>query len=415
MVTATPGTAISWAAVLALAGCGDNLSDEPLQLRPADTLVVVAHFDDDIIFMQPALHAALESGSLTTVYVSSGDAIHGRLRAAHTFNAARIAYASVTGSSDWNCGHLSLNGAPIHVCQLRGQGISMIGLDTADGGLEGNLPDSPLHLIEGVIPDLPILGGPGGSATPDTIIESLEAIIAATQPRQIHALDLAATHGRDHSGHLLSSSFAFWAAARARYDGPIRWHRGYNVEPEPVTLDGADYQTVVPMLGHFDACYVGCAPCGTPCSRPDEMHDVWLQRQYSSTRAPLDAQGTLALDGSGACAALTAAGDVTLGECSAAATVHLDPRGHLAIGDSCLASSPGNDGPVVLAPCRDTPEQYWLVDSDGLVWNGRPPAAAPDMAYDHVRCLDAGATPDAPLTAPICGAHLGPHWRLVAR
>jgi hypothetical protein len=247
----------------------------------------------------------------------------------------------------------------------------------------------------------------------DSIVDSLFQILTATQPAEIHALDLAATHGRDHSGHLFSSAFALWAAARVRYDGPIRWHRGYNVVSEAITLDDADYQLVRPMLGYFDACYFGTGRCGSTFDVLDPSHDGWLRRPYSSDRGPLELQGTLALDGAsvGACV-VVAAGKPTLGDCAAAATVHLDPGGHLTIDGACLASPPGNDDPVVLAPCQDSPSQYWLADTERMVWNGRPPVGVPDMDYDHVRCLDAGAAPGAPLTAPICGEHRQPRWRV---
>jgi hypothetical protein len=106
---------------------------------------------------------------------------------------------------------------------------------------------------------------------------------------------------------------------------------------------------------------------------------------------------------------------VVLGDCAAATVVPLAARGHLVVGSGgCLASAPGNDQPVVVTRCRDgSAEQYWVADSDGFVWNGRPPEAVPGMDYDHVRCLAAGATADAPLGAPLCGDHLRPHWRFV--
>jgi hypothetical protein len=414
VVFSKSGTAIGWVtAVLCLVSCGNDRSDTR-QLVPADTLIIVAHLDDDMIFMQPMLRDAIESGSVTTVYVSSGDSVHGRYRSARTFRATKTAYASVAGSADWDCKYLSMGASPVHLCQLHDQQVSMIGLDTADGGMRGQNLHSPLHLIEGVTSHIPILGRFGGYATVDWIIQSLLDIITETQPRQIHTLDLAATHGFDHSGHLFSASFAFWAAARARYDGPIYWHRGYNVQDEPVTLGDADYQPAKSMLGYFEACYHHCGKCGTSCPTLDLMHDTWLQRQYSSLRSPIAASGALAFEGSGACVSVTAAHQVVLGDCASAAAVHLDARGHLAIGHACLASSPHNDGPVVLEACEDTPAQYWLVDSDGFVWNGQLPEAVPGMDYDHVRCLDAGATPDAPLTAPICGEHLQPHWRFIS-
>src|SRR5262249_18640614 len=154
------------------------------------------------------------------------------------------------------------------------------------------------------------------------------------------------------------------------------------------------------MLGYFEACYFHCGPCGTSCPTLNPDHDTWLRRQYSSTRSPIEAQGTLALDGSGGCATVTAANEVVLGDCAGAAPVRLDARGHLLLGGACLTASLYNDGAVTLEGCHDAPTQYWLVDSDGFVWNGQPPHAVPDMEYDHVRCLDAGDGPGTPLTAP---------------
>lgn len=400
---------------LAAASCGDN--DVPAvgpPLAPADTLIIIAHLDDDMIFMQPELHAAIASGSVTTVYVSSGDPVHGNDRSEHTFEAAMRAYASVAGSSDWDCGYLPVADSPVHHCRLRDRPVSMIGLDTADGALDGHFTDSPLHLVEGYVSTIPILGPIGGQASVDSIVASLSEIIAATQPSQIHALDLASTHGHDHSGHMFSSAFALWAAARARYPGPIRWHRGYNVEGEAITLGDADYQTVKPMLGYFEACYFGCAPCGTSCQTLDVDHDAWLRRQYASTRSPIDAMGALAADGSGRCLSVNALGAVVLGDCQAAAPVHLDPGGHLAIGDACLATLPDNGDPLALEPCQDAPSQYWVVDSDGMVWNGRPPVGVPGMDFDHVRCLAPVAGSGAAIAAPICGQHLQPHWHFTA-
>jgi len=410
----------SLSAGLAALGCGDNLPGPGVgpELQPAQTLIVIAHFDDDMIFMQPELLAAVTAGSVTTVYVSSGDPVHGDTRAEHSFEAAMTAYASVAGSSDWDCGYLSFAGSPVHHCRLHGQQISLVGLDTADGGLPGDFPDSPLHLVEGRVPSIPILGPIGGRATVDSIVSSLAEILVATQPAQIHALDLAATHDRDHSGHLFSSAFAFWAAAQVGYAGPIRWHRGYNVEPEMPTLSDADYQAVKPMIGYFEACYFGCGPCGTSCTKLDEDHDTWLRRQYSSTRSPIEAQGALALalaDSGGGCVSLTPDRQLVLGDCASAAPIRLDPNGHLVLGDACLASPAGNYEPLALEPCQATPSQYWVVDSEGMLWNGRPPGPIPVMDYDHVRCLDAAGAPGARLIAPICGNHLRPRWRFIAR
>jgi hypothetical protein len=412
LVRRSPARCALWA--LAIAACGDNFPaslDGPA-LGPAATLFVSAHFDDDLIFMQPELVAALAAGPVTTVYVISGDPKYGLGRTDRNFGFARIAYSG-GGAPDWDCGYILIAGSPAHHCRLNhlsDRPISLIGLDIPDGGPDGLYDVSPLNLVEGDMTEVPILGWAQGTATKDSIIASLAELITVTGPADIHALDLAATHGGDHSSHLFSSAFAFWAAARVGYAGRIHWHRGYNVGEEPITLEGGDYEAAKQMLGFFDACYFGCGPCGTSCLH--QPHDNWLKRQYSSTRAPLEATGTLALEGDRAQCLSSAGGRLVLADCAGAAPVRLDAAGHLTVGGACIASARGAADPVVLEPCSNSPAQYWVSDSEGHVWNGSPPEPAADMAFDHIRCLSAEPAPGAIVTAPICGSRLSPAWQI---
>lgn len=409
-----PAHCALWA--LAIAACGDNFPaslDGP-PLAPAASLFVSAHFDDDLIFMQPELVAALEAGPVTTVYVISGDPKYGLQRTDRNFGFARLAYTGSMDPSIWDCGYLLVAGSPAHHCRLRDGDLSLIGLDIPDGGPQGLYDVSPLNLVEGNIAEVPILGWAQGTATRDSIIDSLAELITETAPAEIHALDLAATHGDDHSSHLFSSAFAFWAAARAGYAGPIEWHRGYNVGEQPITLEGEDYEAAKVMIGYFDACYFDCGPCGAPCEKLHPSHDDYMKRQYSSTRSPLAATGTLALEGDPALCLSAAGGRLVLAGCAGAAPVRLDATGHLTVAGACVASAPGAAEPVVLEPCSNSPAQYWASDSDGHVWNGRPPEPAADMAFDHVRCLSAEPAPGAMVAAPICGSRLSPAWQLVS-
>jgi hypothetical protein len=404
----------SLVAALGLAACGEVLPPpEGLPLPAADTLFVVAHFDDDLIFMQPDVIAALEAGSVTTVYVTSGDPVYGNGRRARNLGAAQIAYASVLGSEAIDCGYVRVNGAAVEHCRWTDRPMSMISIDIPDGGIPGEYDDSPLHLVEQKVTSVPVMGPAGGRLTLDGVIGSLAELITMTRPREIHALDLGAKYGYDHSSHVFSSAFTFWGAARAGYAEAIRWHRGYNVDGTPITLTGDDLDASSTMLAYFDACYFACAPCGTPCAAPIKSHADWLARQYSHARSPIDALDTLALAAAdGLCAVASGAGaGLVLGDCAAAPRLGLAATGHLRLGDACVASAPGNDDPVVLAPCADDPAQYWLADSDGQLWNGRPPQPVANMAYDHVRCLNAEPMAGAVVGAPICGEHLTTRWR----
>jgi hypothetical protein len=376
-------------ALVCLVACGDNTPAIGPPLAQADTLLVAAHTDDDEIFMQPELVRALQSGgSLTTLFVTTGDPIYGDAHALSLFDSALVAYGAIAGSQDWDCGYLTIADAPIHHCRLRDRPVSLIGLDLPDGGIAGTGPVSLLDLVDGSDADVPIIGAMGGRATTASIIAELAAIITVTVPLEIHALELAGTHGYDHSSHMFSSAFTWWAAATLGYPGPITWHRGYNVETEAVTLDGVDHADPVKMVGYYEACADKCGPCGDSCATVSSAHDTWLSRQYAVTRVPT-ATGTL--------------GDGTscFGDCS---TFTLEAGGHLTANGQCLGSTA--DGGTAFVPCAADPAQAWVLDSEGSLWNGAMPAAAGDMTFDHVRCLTMTGT-------PVCGAHLQAHWQFI--
>jgi hypothetical protein len=133
-----------------------------------------------------------------------------------------------------------------------------------------------------------------------------------------------------------------------------------------------------------------------------------MRRQYSYDRVVPGGDVTLTSADGAACAQVTLGGELALGDCAEATPMRLTSSGQLVARDLCAASK--RDGSVELAPCAAAPEQYWLFDSEGHLWNGAPPDAMAGMDYDHVRCL----APDASAAiAPTCGADLQPAWRLV--
>lgn len=394
---------------LATAACGDNLPGIGSPLAPASSLFIVAHLDDDMIFMQPEIATALVHGSTTTVYVLSGDPVRGREHAEHTFEAAMTAYEHVTGSSDWDCGYADVTGLPVHHCRLRDRPVSMLGLDVPDGGRRGERANSLLDLVENTVPSLPILGPFDGRVTVASLVAELADIIAVTAPNELHTLDVSASHGNDHPGHLMTASFALWAAASAGYPGTIVSHRGYNVANEPANLSDDDYALVKPMLGFFEACYRGCAPCGTECATLVPSHEYWLRRQYASMASPVAVTSRLENeDAPGMCLALTGGTSIGLADCATAAPLRLDDDRHLRTAGLCAVSASDNDDAITLAPCADDPAQYWLLDDEGFLANGRPPVGITDMYFDHVRCLFAGRGTLA--GAPVCGSRLRPRW-----
>jgi hypothetical protein len=155
------------------------------------------------------------------------------------------------------------------------------------------------------------------------------------------------------------------------------------------------------MLGNYEACADHCGPCGTPCPSLTAAHEVWVARQYSTERVRA-ATGRLA--GGNAIGNPCLDASFLLADCTTAPAFELEPTGALRMGDQCVTSAA--TGELTLAPCGGGPAQYWVLDSEGALWNGLPPQTAPDMTYDHVRCL-------AEQHTTTCGASLQVHWAIM--
>jgi hypothetical protein len=374
--------------------CGDNTHPVGVPLAHSDTLYLAAHEDDEMIFMQAELVHRLDNGaSSTTVYATTAGPDG---RGPGIFDAAKVAYGEIVGSQAWDCGPISLGTITVEHCRLRDRPISLLDFGLPDGGTSGDRTESLLHLIDGTVPQL--AAADAGTVTSDSVVDVFADLLEATTPTTIETLELAGSHGRDNSSHMFVASIGLWAAARIGFDGPVTWHRGYNVDVEDPTLGGNGLSDARTMLGYYEACAdYHCGACGTACPSVLAAHETWLERQYATVRMP-GGRGRLAL-GEGCLDA-----SLSLGDCATAPVFELAANGALRTGDSCVTSSATNV--VMLVPCTGAPEQYWSLDSDGMLWNGRPPQRAPDMTLDHVRCLTAQG-------AVTCGASLQARWTIL--
>jgi hypothetical protein len=382
-----------WLCFVVLLGCGDNVDPSGPPLQHADTLFLAAHPDDDMIFMEPELQAALARNAATTTIYATTSGPRGPEH--HLFEAAKVAYGAAAGSEDWACGEIAIGTIQAKHCRLRDRPVSLVDLGLPDGGIPGDKLNSLLHLVDGTVTALP--GYYGGGITQNTVVDVFTALLVATTPTSVQTLELAGSHGRDHSSHMFVGTIGLWAAARIGYAGPLMWNRGYNVGEHESTLAGDELAQARTLLGYFEACAYACGPCGASCSSLTESHEMWIARQYSVERS-LSATGKLAL------AEQCLDASLQLGDCASGATFALEPTGALRTGDRCVTS--GSTGELALALCDASPEQYWVLDSEGSLWNGRPVERSADMAYDHVRCLTDGG-------ARTCGATMQAHWRIM--
>jgi LmbE family N-acetylglucosaminyl deacetylase len=369
--------------LLALVACGDNeLPDaEPLPIAPE--LVIVAHQDDDLLFMQPDVLEAVQRGNgVVNVYVTAGNNTKGADYADDRYSGLMSAYAQVTAQHDWFCGWLSIDGHFVEHCRLHGANLSLVFLAYPDGGLDQILPNALLRLWEGTITGADTVAHRVSHYDQSGLIETLGAIIADVQPRTIRTLEIAATHGRDHEDHMIAGALTVLAAAQVGSDADILSYRGYNIESEPANTLEPVFQRSATIVEYYDACATGCASCGGACSSIEDAHVTWLHRRYA-VAIRRHASGTLELGGQ--CAKADSSGSIGMVDCAGAPIWTFTPDHHVQIDTRCLQIL--FTGELVAGPCGFGATQRFFLDDEGHIFTGVPPTPADNMDNAHLDCL----------------------------
>jgi len=385
--------------LLALVACGDNELPNATPLATGIDLVIVAHQDDDLLFMQPDLIEAVRRGTgVTIVYVTAGNNNNGVDYSTKRYDGVMAAYSAATGATGWRCGWLELVGHAAEHCRLDDAKLSVVFLGYPDGGKRGEFSSSLLALWEGRITGADTIAERSAHYDRDGLIATLAAVIHTTQPRTIRTLEVAATHGVDHSDHMLVGALTVLATAKS--DIELLSYRGYDIADEPV--DGFAPITAIAddAFAHYSACTDGCASCGDACSAFSATYAGYMQRRYA-VRIGRYASGAVVTGG--ACA--SADGTVTPANCVTPTLWRFEPDGLLHVADRCIAVQP--TGELATASCdAATPVS---LDEEGHIWIAvaPPPAAAMDLT--HLDCI---AVVDGHARAVLCGGDFAPTWTI---
>ncbi len=388
----------------AAVACGDNEHPVGEALSPAATLAIVAHPDDDLLFMQPDLLDAVRAAEpLTIVFVTAGD--DGRdMRYVETrYAGLRAAYSALSGSVEpWHCGWIEIADHAAEHCRLDGAHISLVFLGYPDGGRHGELAGSLLSLWEGKIASATTHAPIAATYDREGLVAALSELIATAAPHTIRTLEVASTHGDDHSDHMLVGALSVLARARSGSQAELVAYRGYDVGGEvpdalePIAMLGDD------AFAHYSACVDRCAPCGQACPSVGASYAGWLRRRYA-VGTSRRAIGALMLGG----ASLDASnGGVAMASGAGATIWQLAADGRLRTGDRCLAAAA--DGSLSLTDCAAaTPI---ALDDEGHLWIASAPAPQPAMDLEHLACMavDAGVP-----HAALCGAPSAPSWTIL--
>jgi hypothetical protein len=386
-------------------GGGDPAGDrEGEPLAPAADLTIVAHPGDDLLFMQPELHDAVQRGTgLTNVYVTAEPLAMAGPRQ----DGLKAAYSAIAGDSAWACGTIEIADIAVEHCRLAAAKLSLVMLGYPEGGGDGAAANSLLHLWEGAVTSVPGVGKAPSTFDQVALIQLVTAIIDQTAPTTIRTTEIASTHGADDSDRMLVGALAVLAIARSTQDPQLLSYRGDNISAEPANADPAIHDRSAGILARYAACATGCAPCGSACAvdQLDPIQLGWLDRRYV-TEMQRTAGGVLRL----ATSCIVPAGvgaNPSLGDCATAPTWQLDAHGTLrTAANLCLEVF--FTGEIIGNTCRDAgPGGRFFLDTEGHLWSGTVPTPQDDMAFDHLDCV--GSSAGRP-RAELCGAGRAPTW-----
>nr|WP_161556669.1 PIG-L family deacetylase [Micromonospora acroterricola] len=206
-------------------------------------LAVVAHPDDDLLFLNPDLSDAIRArGEVTTVYITAGqgsgtgatagERARSRQRGICDAYAHMAGYQPTGDQSEWSGELIEVGGKQVERYTLDGR-IRLLWLA---------LPDGQLTALEAGTPQLTVevpggLGAPVYGYNRADVVAALRALIDVYQPGEVCTLDPwpeSRYEPHDHADHTVSARLAGEAATAAGV--PALAYRGYSITAVPATL-----------------------------------------------------------------------------------------------------------------------------------------------------------------------------------
>jgi LmbE family N-acetylglucosaminyl deacetylase len=260
---------------------------------------VWAHYDDDLIFANPALQQAMDAGDcIRTVFVTASDAGRGSAYSEKRELGILRAYNTMRGQQGlWSPTHVTLlSGAVLQQWSPDGDpDITVAFLRLPDGNMTGEGFAATAHtslskMRNGAIPALaPIDGGPQVSS--ETLVASLAETIQAYHATRLmtHVPSTAAawTAG-DHPDHAATGSYVRDAWQRAGLPSTqVSYAIGYPTASLPANLSGEVLsRKLAPYRVYASQDSVVTCETDQACLAKPKFGQ-WLQRNYLQTDAEL--------------------------------------------------------------------------------------------------------------------------------
>ncbi|KAF9887695.1 hypothetical protein FE257_009648 [Aspergillus nanangensis] len=263
----------------------------------SQTLNIVAHQDDDLLFLNPSIQHAIQSGLPTrTLFLTAGDAGQDPSYWNSRQSGSLTAYAQMANAAnEWIVSDAGIANVPIPIYTLKhNPSISLGYLHLPDGGMDGNGYESTHYtslqkLWEGRIGSIATVEGTGASTTVYTkakLVSVLRELINGFAPERVNTLDFVGGFGGgDHPDHYATGLFAERAAKAATtreiisVEREVVGYMGYPVSEREANLEKRDLdfkRAVFYTYGAWDG-----VACSSAESCVGTQYESWLQREYT--------------------------------------------------------------------------------------------------------------------------------------
>lgn len=211
-------------------------------------LQMVAHPDDDLLFMNPDIIREVERGAcVRTVYLTTGDANRDSSYWLLREDGIRAAYATMAGADDaWTMGTLTVEGRELQLATLEdAPGISLVFMHLPDGNRRGTgnaIHDhqSLMRLWLGEIETIDAVDG-AQSYTSAELRRTLTGIIDDFHTDTLRAQDWTIDFRTgDNADHTAAAQYVRAAAAHATHAHRLMGYAGYPSWTQPANVNGRE-------------------------------------------------------------------------------------------------------------------------------------------------------------------------------
>lgn len=272
-------------------------------------LNIVAHQDDDLLFISPDLLHYIQTGQeVRTVFITAGDSGRDESYWHDREAGARSAYAVMSDApNSWTEEDAGIPGHQAPLFSLdQDPSISLVFLRLPDGnllgqGFEETGSESLQKLWEGGISKIQPVSGTA-SYTKDELVDALVHLASEFAPERVNTLDYVHQYGDgDHSDHHSTGYFVAEALKRYGDEPTLAGYVGYPVVNITENVEGADlldkkfayyaYASHDPVVCDSDMA------CADPTFAP--YYPQWLARRHTVDASPIANAGALQFAGLG--------------------------------------------------------------------------------------------------------------------